>query len=149
MDENGPEGGGLGYLLCRAAQAWRAEVADALRPHDVSPAQFLVLVALLRNAAAAGRRPPTQRQIGKRTGMDANTASQVMRSLTVRGLIERVAHPDDGRALALSLTPQGTSVTHTCSTLVRAVNRHFFASVAGSELAHALRTLIDSSQEHR
>lgn len=133
--------GGLGYALTRTAQTWRNEVARALRPHELTPAQFFVLVAVHR-AALRGKPPPNQRDIGQRLGMDANTASQVIRTLEQRELLARITHPHDGRARALRLTTAGRDLTTSASRVVRKVNSNFFGALH-PDRAVELRSVLD------
>ncbi len=134
-------GGGLGFLLVQAAQKWRNEVAAALEDQDVTPPQFFVLMTLL-HAQREGT-PLNQREVSLRTRMDANTTSQVVRTLEARGLVGRATHPDDSRAVALSLSGDGLETAHACSQRTRAVNARFFRSVDARTLASCLKVLLE------
>jgi len=139
MTEN--KGGGLGFLLAQAAQRWRNEVAGALRDLDVTPPQFFVLMTLLRERKRTSM-PVTQRDVAERTGSDANTTSQVVRTLEARSLVVRATHPTDSRAVALSLSNDGAEIARQCSLRVRGVNERFFRGVDGSALAKQLGALL-------
>jgi len=139
MTEN--KGGGLGFLLTQAAQRWRNEVANALRDLDVTPPQFFVLMTLLRERKRASS-PVTQRDVAERTGADANTTSQVVRTLEARSLVVRATHPTDSRAVALSLSDEGLEVARQCSARVRTVNERFFRQADATALAKQLGTLL-------
>lgn len=119
-------GGGLGFALAAAAQAWRVALGNELVDVAVTPPQFLVLAALL-HIHGRGYEPPTQRELAERTGTDANTTSQILRGIERRGLIRREAHARDSRAYALSLTPEGLELARTCTMRARALNDRFFA----------------------
>jgi DNA-binding MarR family transcriptional regulator len=119
-------GGGLGFALAHAAQVWRARLTDELSELGVTAPQFFVLAALL-HIHGRGYEPPTQREIGERTGTDANTTSQILRGIERRGLIRREAHARDSRAIALSLTPEGLELARECARRARALNDSFFA----------------------
>jgi MarR family transcriptional regulator, transcriptional regulator for hemolysin len=150
MDRTPPrEGGGLGYLLTRAAQCWRASVAEALRPHGLTPAQFIALVTVLRRQAAPDVAPVMQRDLGEAAGMDPNTTSQVVRALIARKLVSRTTHPHDRRAVALSLTPLGRDTTRVCGALVHDVSSAFFAHADRPRLTRELEDLIAKSGEAR
>lgn len=142
-----PPGGGLGYALMQAANAWRAELAITLAPASVTPPQFFVLAALLH---AHGREHPgpTQKQLAGRTGIDVNTISQVLRGLERRGLVRRTPHPSDSRAIALSLTDAGLELARACTREARALNRRYFASIDGEPLLGVLKQLAADSR-HR
>jgi DNA-binding MarR family transcriptional regulator len=139
-----PPGGGLGYALMQAANAWRAELATALSPIEITPAQFFVISALLYTHSRE-RPPPTQAELANRTGSDVNTTSQVLRGLERRELVERVRHPGDSRALAITLTEQGLAVAREATTKARALNRVYFDGVDGRELLASLTGLTRAS----
>ena len=142
-----PPGGGLGYALMQASNAWRTELAGLLAPVSVTAPQFFVLSALL-HAQTHGRPEPTQKQLSDRTGIDVNTISQLLRGLERRGLVRRVPHPADSRAVALSLTDTGLELARHCTREARALNRRYFADVDGEALLATLRQLTADSR-HR
>jgi MarR family transcriptional regulator, organic hydroperoxide resistance regulator len=121
-------GGGLGFALAQAAQVWRARLTETLADLSVTAPQFFVLAALL-HIESRGDDAPTQREIGERTGTDANTTSQILRGIERRGLVRRDPHARDSRAFALRLTPEGLELARTCTTRARALNDAFFAGV--------------------
>ena len=139
-----PPGGGLGYALMQAANAWRAELATALSPIEITPAQFFVISALLYTHSHE-RPAPTQAELASRTGSDVNTTSQVLRGLERRGLVQRVRHPGDSRALAITLTERGLAVAREATTRARALNRVYFDGVDGRELLASLTELRHAS----
>lgn len=136
------KGGGLGFLLAQAAQKWRNEVSGALRDLDVTPPQFFVLMTLLRERNKTST-PVTQRDVAERTGADANTTSQIVRTLESRAFVVRAEHPTDSRAVALSLSSAGVDVARECSLRVRGVNERFFRHVERDELATELSKLVE------
>jgi MarR family transcriptional regulator, organic hydroperoxide resistance regulator len=121
-------GGGLGFALAQAAQVWRARLTEELADLGVTAPQFFVLAALL-HIHGRGLEAPTQREIGERTGTDANTTSQILRGIERRGLIRRDPHTRDSRAFALTLTPDGLELARECARRARALNDLFFAGV--------------------
>jgi DNA-binding MarR family transcriptional regulator len=121
-------GGGLGFALAQAAQVWRARLTEELADLGVTAPQFFVLAALL-HIHGRGHEAPTQREIGERTGTDANTTSQILRGIERRGLIRRDPHARDSRAFALTLTAEGLELARECARRGRALNDRFFAGV--------------------
>jgi MarR family transcriptional regulator, organic hydroperoxide resistance regulator len=145
----GSTGGGFGFLLIKAAQSWRTEAGIALRPHELTVPQFLVLMALYRQARHNWE-CLTQVEVATTQGMDANTISQIVRALERRGLITRDRHAGDGRAIALALTDAGLERSRDASADVRAVNDVFFSGVSPdrrAELSDILTTLISKSEQ--
>jgi MarR family transcriptional regulator, organic hydroperoxide resistance regulator len=143
-----PPGGGLGYALMQTANAWRSELAIVLAPASVTPPQFFVIAALL-NAQARARPEPTQKELTDRTGIDVNTVSQIVRGLERRGIVRRLPHPRDSRAVTLSLTEAGLELGRLCTREARALNRRFFAPADAEPLLHTLRELTARSRSHR
>lgn len=144
------DGGGFGYLLLHAAQTWRTEATDALRPHGLTVPQFLVLMELYRRARHDAA-PLSQVDVATRLGMDANTASQVVRGLEARGLLERRAHPNDARARSLTLTDLGLSTSAAASADARAHNDRFFGVLSAEQLASlgTILTTLSTKSEGR
>ena len=103
-----------------------------------------MLVTLLRHGRR-GTRPLSQRQVADRTRMDVNTTSQVVRALAGRGLLARSVHPQDSRAVAVSLTPAGAELAGTCAGRVREVNAAFFAGLEPEPFRTALRSLLQEA----
>ena len=114
----------------------------------VTPPQFFVLASLL-HASSRRRAPLTQRALAERTGVDANTTSQVVRGLERRGLVAR--HPDarDSRALVCSLTAEGLALARLSTQRARALNGEFFAAVDGGALLHTLTGLSDDARRRQ
>ncbi len=140
-----PPGGGLGFALMQAANAWRSELAAALAPMSVTPPQFFVLAALL-HMNNRNREAPTQKELADRTGIDVNTASQVIRGLERRGIVRRHPHPHDSRAVALSLTEAGLGLARQCTAEARSLNRRYFANAEPELLLATLKQLAADSR---
>lgn len=141
-------GGGYGFALLKAAQAWRTEANEVLREHELTVPQFLVTMALYRQARH-GWDPLSQSEVATRLGMDANTTSQIVRALERRGLLTRTPHPDDARSLALALTPEGIDRGREASASARQLNDLFFSAVAPeqlTDLGDILNSLITASE---
>src|SRR5205823_4119632 len=77
----------------------RADVV--LARFGVTTDQF-VLLASLEDADAL-----TQQNLVRRLSSDASTVWAMLTLLEERGLVSRAAHPTDGRARCVSLTPKG------------------------------------------
>jgi DNA-binding MarR family transcriptional regulator len=143
-------GGGLGYALMHTAQTWRTEANAVLRPHGLTVPQFLVVMAMYRQARH-DRVPLTQSELAIQLGMDANTASQIVRGLERRGVLRREQHPRDSRARALTLTHAGMDTARDASADARQLNDTYFAVISAEQLAELGRTLdtLSTESEHR
>ena len=139
-------GGGAGYALLHAAQAWRTEAGRVLKPFGLTVPQFLVVMALYRQARHEWT-PLTQSEVATSLGMDANTASQIIRALERRGLLDRRQHPEDARAQALTLTAAGVERARDASAAARSFNDTFFGVVSDDDRATFDRILSTLSTE--
>jgi DNA-binding MarR family transcriptional regulator len=139
-------GGGFGYTLMHAAQTWRTEATAVLKPHGLTVPQFLVVMALYRQARHDWA-PLTQTEVAVRLGMDANTTSQVVRGLERRDILQRTRHPEDARARALVLTEAGAILARDASADARRLNDTYFSVISADQLAELGRTLQTLSTE--
>jgi DNA-binding MarR family transcriptional regulator len=136
-------GGGLGYELMVAAQAWRSGLTEAIRDTGLTAPQFFALATVLR--AGNVDSPLTQAELASRAALDVNVASQVLRTLESRGLIVREQHPGDSRARSIRLTADGTALTRRAATLARRHNERFFRNADQASLAAQLALLSSES----
>jgi DNA-binding MarR family transcriptional regulator len=140
--------GGFGYLLIHAAQTWRTEATTVLQPFELTVPQFLVVMALYRQARHDWP-PLRQTELCARLGMDANTMSQVVRGLERRGILARSQDPADARARAVTLTADGLERSRTASAAVRAMNDRYFGVIPAAQrtlLGDILETLSSHSE---
>ncbi|MER5915607.1 MarR family transcriptional regulator [Streptomyces sp. NPDC001982] len=129
-----------GFLLWRVTLRWQRAVASALRPHELTHPQFVVLAS----AWWLGRdgQPPSQRELAEHAGMDAMTASQVARALEGKQLISREQDPHDTRIKRLHVTDRGAALARQAIELVEAVDRDYFEAVPdGPAFVEALLAL--------
>ena len=129
-----------GFLLWQVTNRWQAAIRAALKPLGLTHVQF-VLLASLAYLDVDG--PVTQRRLADHAGTDVMMTSQVLRALEQRGLVVRAAHPDDGRAVALTVTAPGRELADRSVVVVEACDREFFSRLGGrvSELVELLAAL--------
>ena len=89
------------FALAVAARNVIGLYRPVLEPMGLTHPQYLVMLALWERA------PLTQREIGELLSLDPATVSPLVRRLEAGGLVERQRHPDDERALQVTLTPRG------------------------------------------
>ena len=128
----------LGGLISRVAQSWQLQAARTLRPVGLTYAQYQLLAALQQSPGY------TQAAVARQAGIDAMTASVVLRKLERRRLVARRASDADSRALLLTLSASGSAALAQAHDLVTRAEVAFFASVGaqGRELAAVLGALI-------
>ena len=103
---------------------WQAAQRAALKPFGLTHVQFVLIASLTWLDAD---RPVSQRELANHAATDPMMTSQVLRVLERRGLIRRSAHPTDGRARALTVTPQGRTLANRAVIAVEACDDGFFA----------------------
>lgn len=129
-----------GLLLWQVTNSWQAAQRAALKPYGLTHVQFVLLASL---AWLDGEGPVTQRQLADHAATDPMMTSQVLRVLEQRALIRRAHHPDDGRAVAVSVTAEGVALANRANAAVETCDRDYFAPLGSrlSGFAGALRVL--------
>lgn len=104
--------------LMRAQQIMLARVEEALRPHELTFARYELLMLLL--FSRSGELPLSR--IGDRLQVHPASVTNVVDRLEAHGLVCRVPHPSDRRAILARITAEGREVaTRATDTLNRAV----------------------------
>lgn len=92
--------------LMRAQQIVLARLDTLLRPHELTFARYEALVLLVfssRGSLPLGK-------MGERLQVHPTSVTSIVRRLEDAGLVTRVPHPDDGRAVLAEITPAGRQV---------------------------------------
>lgn len=134
-----------GLSLWRVTNAWQRAIRAALAPFELTHVQFVLLASL---AWLDHAEPVTQRDLAAHAGTDPMMTSQVLRALAAKGLITRTRHPDDGRAWALTPTPEGARLASRANTAVEAADAAYFAPL-GPQAASFLADLQTLDRAHR
>jgi DNA-binding MarR family transcriptional regulator len=94
----------------RLARHMRAAAAQ----HELSLTEIAVLGRLGRHG------PATTAELARAEGMRPQSMSTAVATLEERGLVERKAHPTDGRQVNIALTEKGAAVRNSAKDLKRA-----------------------------
>ena len=97
-----------------------------LRPFDLTHVQYVLLASL---TWLQSEEPVTQQALAQHVRTDPMMTSQVLRALEGKGLVERRAHPDDGRARSLHVTRQGGELANRATAAVEKADRAWFAPI--------------------
>lgn len=131
--------------LYRAANAARSHLTNTvLRPHDLTWTGFLVLWLLWLYDAMETR------YVAESVGISKATLTGVVKTLSARGLVERVPSPHDRRLVVLHLTEEGEELM---SDLYPVFNQAETQLVAGlrrrdvENLTEALRHIVTTAEE--
>ena len=91
----------LHEALSELVRVYQFRDRDRICCHDISVTQCYALEALLR------RGPCGLNELAAELYLDKSTASRVVAALERKGYVSRAPHPEDGRAVVLTVTPAG------------------------------------------
>ena len=131
----------VGGLLGRVKMAMGAAVDAELAPLDITAAQYVILMSLALGEAdsASG--------LCKGISYDPGAMTRMIDRLERRGLVRRVAHPNDRRAFNLELTPEGEAVYPKLRESVMKILNHFLHGFTPQE-ARQLETFLQRMLEN-
>lgn len=92
---------GMGYLVRQAHRSFLRVLADLLRSHDITPAQWTLLRALWQEDGY------NQVELAQRIHVEKASLTSVLDSLQRRNLIERIRSTEDRRMWNVYLTAAG------------------------------------------
>ena len=91
----------IGYNARRAALAVIAQFLERMAVYDLKPVDFSVMSVVVHNPGV------TSRQLCAALNILPPNLVGLVQSLESRGLLERLPHPHDGRAMGLHSTDKG------------------------------------------
>jgi len=91
----------LHEALSELVRVYQFRDRDRICCHDISVTQCYALEALLR------RGPGGLNELAAELYLDKSTASRVVATLERKRYVSRAPHPEDGRAIVLTVTPAG------------------------------------------
>lgn len=106
-----------------------------LEAHGISMWGYSVLIALDRSAIR------TQAALAEAIGADKTRIIAILDELQEKGLIERVADPDDRRARILAITQQGRRLKETVQAEIQRGEEHWLGTLSATDRAVFLRVL--------
>ncbi len=105
-----------GYVVNHAARLFAAALTERIKPLGLSPGQFPILLQLWNEEGL------TQKQLVERLDLEQATIANTLTRMERDGLIERKAHPQDGRAQCIHLTGKARALEAPATAAARAVN---------------------------
>ena len=127
--------------LMRVHQLVLTELDELLRPLGLTFARYEVLVLLSfsrRGALPLGK-------IGERLQVHATSVTPLAKRLEAAGLITRLPHPEDGRAVLASITPDGRAVMDRATEAI--VNARFALGAMSEDDCDRLTGLLTVPRE--
>jgi DNA-binding MarR family transcriptional regulator len=89
---------------------------ETVRRHGLAPQQYVLLLAI---KGFPGRDWATVRELADRLQLRHHSVVELVDRVQAQGLVERAAHPGDGRAVRVSLTGDGEALLDGLSALHR------------------------------
>jgi DNA-binding MarR family transcriptional regulator len=128
----------LGFMFWQATNLWQRRITKALEKLGLTHVQFVLLAGIgwLNKVNSE----VTQSMLAKHAKTDIMMTSKVIRTLELKGLINRITHKRDSRAKSLSLTTQGALVLSKALDIVVHVDDEFFSAL-GSDNAFFMSNL--------
>lgn len=125
----------LGYNARRASLAVIGQFMQDMADFNLRPVEFSVLTLIASNPGI------TARQICQQLALLPPNLVGLLNTLSERGLIERAPHPKDKRAMALSLSPDATTLVRKAQAKARASDRKALKHLSVAE-RQTLMTLL-------
>lgn len=100
---------------------------ETVRSHGLAPQQYQLLLAL---KGFPGRDWATVRELADRLQLRHHSVVELVNRAQAQGLVERVPHPDDARAVRVQLTADGEHVLARLSALHRDELRRMNSTLA-------------------
>ena len=108
IDEKVDPRGIPGFVLWQVSKLWQRYLSSALKPFGIGSTEFVVLGNAVRLSQMGIR--ATQTMLVEATKVDRMTASQTLRSLERKGLVERFDLAADKRTFHVAPTKSGTKI---------------------------------------
>lgn len=125
----------IGYNARRAALAVISVFMERMAVYDLRPVDFSVLSLVTHNAGI------TSRQLCSSLGIQPPNLVAMVNTLEKRGLIERMPHPRDGRAVGLHLTAIGKKLMRGAERTAAGLEAEVAARLSASEAKTLIRLL--------
>jgi MarR family transcriptional regulator for hemolysin len=132
-----PRGTPIGLQLARASKTVGRAFNEALAEVGGSLPVWLILTTLRGDAH------PSQQQLARSVGIEGPTLTRHLDQLEAAGLVRRVPHSVDRRAVRVEPTEAGLALQARMLDVVIAFNRRLTAGLTQNDLAR-LRELLDA-----
>lgn len=116
-----------GYLANHVARLFARELAEAVRPLGLAPAQFMVLLELWREEGL------TQKDLVGRLDVEQATMAATLARMERDGLIERRPDQADARARRIQLTARARALQEPALAAAKSVNARALAGFSEEE----------------
>ena len=125
----------VGYTLKQAQSLLHLRMEEALRPLRLTVSQYSCLHSLRREPGISAA------ALARATFVTRQSMNTMLQQLIDRGLVERPARAETGRALPTLLTAEGGGALDAAQTLVDGVEQRMLTGLSASESAELARGL--------
>jgi DNA-binding MarR family transcriptional regulator len=133
--------GELGFLITGVRNAIWASIDRELQPLDITTAQFVVFNSIARSGGS------TIGELCRVIGYDSGAMTRLLDRIEKKGLIRRVANPDDRRSFLIELTEESTALVPKARRKVHAVFAMLLQGFSERDAA-ALKTSLEKILEN-
>jgi DNA-binding MarR family transcriptional regulator len=116
-----------GFLANHMARLFAKGLQQTVKPLGLAPAQFMTLLALWEKDGL------TQRELVERLDVEQATMANTLTRMERDGLIERRAHPGDGRSQSVHLTRKALALREPATAAARSVNAVALGALSETE----------------
>lgn len=132
----------VGYLVNRVRTSLFNAIDQELAPLEVTSAQYIIMAQLFYGMAES----PSQ--LCQSISYDPGAMTRMIDRLEAKGVIRRVRHPQDRRALTLELTDEGKAVFPKLRlSVIRVMNRFLkgFTKTEARQLESLLQRVLGNA----
>ncbi|POH58359.1 MarR family winged helix-turn-helix transcriptional regulator [Arthrobacter glacialis] len=129
----------VGYVVKQAQSLLRLRMEEALHPYALTVSQYSCLHRLLRDPGISAA------ALARATFMTRQSMNSMLQQLLERGLVDRPARPESGRALPTALTAAGADLLAAAQADVDGVEERMLSGLSPSELislTHGLNACV-------
>lgn len=128
--------------VIRTAGRFEAQIAEVLRPYDLTPTQYNVL-RILRGGASAGL---CRYEIAERLLTPGPDVTRLLDRLDEHGLTRRERDPEDRRQVRAQITPRGLVLLTELDDVLTALHRRQVGHL-GADRLRTLSALLADARE--
>jgi len=125
----------IGYAIKQAQSLLHLRMEEALRPLHLTVSQYSCLHSLRREPGISAA------ALARATFVTRQSMNAMLQQLIDRGLVERPARAETGRALPTVLTPAGAEALDAAQKLVDAVEQRMLEGLSSNERSALARGL--------
>ena len=125
----------IGYAIKQAQSLLHLRMEEALRPLHLTVSQYSCLHSLRREPGISAA------ALARATFVTRQSMNAMLQQLIDRGLVERPARAETGRALPTVLTPAGADALDAAQKLVDAVEQRMLDGLSSNERSALARGL--------